>query len=545
MGLIVVAAAHQRSDVVGQLQGGEQVIGLADGGGQGLAVGPLQLMGLGVFRRGQRALAVADLDAGGAAQTELGGVIVDGLNAGQTAHLVKEVVARHGDGLADVHPPVGIAQRPHPAPGLGILVEGIHALVLNDGGGGDDAGFQRRHGGDHLESGAGGVGAVHGTVEHGQPLVGQQLVVVPAKGGGNERGIGGQRQHAAGAHLHHGGGAAPLVAVLVDHALDGGGQRVLRGGLQVQIQRQRHGTAGLGLLDVGLAGDLPLVVGGHQTGAVLTPQPVLKGLFHAAFAHQRVHGVALFPVFRPILGVDAGDAAQNVGGIGGVIGPDGILPRGHAGEIAVDDPGDQLRGHVQSEHIAAAARQLIADAGDQPGLGVGVFAVDVKQRPQVGQQLGGRGLALQLAAVQKLGEGLLVAGGQIQVRRRLGNGQRVHPDRVRLLTQADQLPDGVVELGVRLEGLLAEGQGIGQTVGHQHLAVAVGDDAAAGLHRLPCGVGGNGLGTVFAAVQNLGVIQRRQKQQQHQSQSSHQNIQAAAGGMGILHHGKGAPFKVR
>ena len=545
MGLIVVAAAHQRGDVVGQLQRGEQVIGLADGGGQGLAVGPLQLMCLGVLRRGQRAPAVADLNAGGAPQTELGGVIVDGLDAGQAAHLIKEVVARHGNGLADVDPPMGIAQRPHPAPGLGILVEGIHALVLNDGGGGDDAGLQRRHGGEQLKGGAGGVGAVHGTVEHGQPLVGQQLVVVLPEGGGIVGGVGGQGQHAAGAHLHHGGGAAPLVAVLVDHALNGGGQRVLRGGLQIQIQRQRHGTAGVGLLDIDLAGDLPLVVGGHQTGAVLTPQPVLKGLFHAAFSHQRVHGIALFPVFRPVLGVDAGDAAQNVGGIGGLIGADGILPRGHAGEIAVDDPGDQLRGYVLGEHIAAAARQLIADAGDEPRLGVGIGAVNVKQRPQLSQQLSGGGLALQLAAVQKLGKGFLVAGGQIQVRRRLGNGQRVHPHRIRLLTQADQPPDGVVKRIVGGEGLLAEGQGIGQTVGYQHLAVAVGDHAAAGLHRLPCGVGGDGLGAVFAAVQDLGVIQRRQKQQQHQSQRRRQHIQAAAGGMGILHHGKGAPFKVR
>ena len=384
----MLAAAHQRGDVVGQLQGGEQVIGLADGGGQGLAVRPLQIVGLGVLRRGQRTLAVADLDAGGAAQTELRGVIVNGLDAGQTAHLIKEVVAGHGNGVTDIDAAMGIAQRPHPAPGLGILVEGVHALVLNDGGGGDDAGLQRRHGGVHLEGGAGRVGAVDGAVEHGQPLVLQQLVVALGEGGQVKGGVGGQRQHLAGAHLHHSGSAAPLIAVLVDHALDGVGQRVLGGGLQVKIQRQRHGAAGLRLLYIELAGDLALFIGGYQPGAVVAVEPVLKGTLHAAFTHQSVHRVALCLIFRPILRVNAGDAAQNVGGVGGVVLPDGGLSRGDAGKIAVGDLGDQLRGHILGKDVAVPARQLIADACDQPGLHGGIAAVDVVHLPQCVHQRG-------------------------------------------------------------------------------------------------------------------------------------------------------------
>ena len=73
----MLTVAYQRGDVVGQLQRRKQVIALADGGGQGLTVGPLQIVGLGVLRGGQSALGLgavgaADLDAGVLPQTELG-----------------------------------------------------------------------------------------------------------------------------------------------------------------------------------------------------------------------------------------------------------------------------------------------------------------------------------------------------------------------------------------------------------------------------------------------------------------------------------------
>ena len=86
----MLTVAYQRGDVVGQLQRRKQVIALADGGGQGLTVGPLQIVGLGVLRGGQSALGLgavgaADLDAGVLPQTELGGIVVQRLNARQTA----------------------------------------------------------------------------------------------------------------------------------------------------------------------------------------------------------------------------------------------------------------------------------------------------------------------------------------------------------------------------------------------------------------------------------------------------------------------------
>ena len=281
------------------------------------------------------------------------------------------------------------------------------------------------------------------------------------------------------------------------------------------IQRQRHDIAGLRFLHIDLAGDLALVVGGDQPGAVLAPQPVLKGLLHAALAHQRVHGIALVPVFRPILRVNAGDAAQNVGGIGSVVIPDRGLPRGDTGKIAVGDLGDQLGGYVLGKHIALPAGQLIADTGNKPGLRAGIAVADAEQRPQVFQQRRRGGLDRQLVFRQKLGKGLVIPGGQVQIRRILGDGQSVHPGGIRLLAQGDQPPDGGVQLLVTLKILLVEGKGIGQAVGHQHLAVGIGEDTTAGLHRLPCGIGGDGSGPVFTAIEDLGIIQRGEEQQQH------------------------------
>ena len=228
----MLAAAHQRGDIVGQLQGGEQVVGLADGGGDGLAVRPLPVVAVRPLRRGQHTAGIADLNAGGRAKTELGGVAVQRADPGQASHLVEEVVAGDGDGLGHIDAPVGSAALLiDPAHGLGMRIIGIDAAVLNDGGGGDDAALQRRHGGTHLEGGAGGVHTLRGAVEHGQTIIRHKRLVVLVEGGQVIGGVAGQCQHLAAAHRYHGGSAAALVAVLVDHAGDGVGQRLLHIGL--------------------------------------------------------------------------------------------------------------------------------------------------------------------------------------------------------------------------------------------------------------------------------------------------------------------------
>ena len=246
---------------------------------------------------------------------------------------------------------------PDPAHGLRVFVIGVDTLVLDDSGGGDDALLQRRHGGTQLEGGAGGVNALGGAVEHRQPLVGRQLLVVLVERLQIVGGIAGQCQHLAGAHLHHGHSAAALVAVLVHHALNGAGQRVLRHLLEVDVDGQRHGAAGLGLAGVQLAGELAVFVGGDEPFAVHAVEIVLKGLLHAVLAHQIVHGVApirvahiagLF-VAAPLLLPYSAHGAQNVRRQLGVVYPRRRRLDGHALIVPVGDAADQRRGHVLGE----------------------------------------------------------------------------------------------------------------------------------------------------------------------------------------------------
>ena len=247
----MIAAADESGHIVGQLQGGEQVIGLTDGGGDGLAVGPGFADFFGVFGAGQHAVGVADLDARAAAQAKLTGVVVQPLDACKPAHLIEKVVARHRDGLAHVHGSVGAAGGIiDPASGLGELIVGVNAPVHNSGGGSDNAGLQGRHRGAELEGGAGGVGAVGGAVKHGQggilaPGVVHLVPLAQVVGG-----IAGQGQHLPGAHADHCRRAAPGHAIAFRHGLDGGRQGILGGFLQVQVDGQGHGVARLGFLGV-------------------------------------------------------------------------------------------------------------------------------------------------------------------------------------------------------------------------------------------------------------------------------------------------------
>ena len=168
MSLIVIAAAHQRGHVVGQLQRREQVVGLADGGGNGLAVGPLLIVAFRPLGGGQHAAGVADLNAGGLPQPELGGVAVQCPDTGEPSHLIEKVVAGVGDGLRHIDASVGGAGLTvDPAHGLRILVIGVDTAVLDDGGRRDDAALQCRHRRHHLECGAWGINALGGAVEHG------------------------------------------------------------------------------------------------------------------------------------------------------------------------------------------------------------------------------------------------------------------------------------------------------------------------------------------------------------------------------------------
>lgn len=166
-----------------------------------------------------------------------------------------------------------------PAPGLGRLVIVIDAPVHDGGGGGDDAGLQSRYRCAGLKGGARCIRTADGPVQQGRAHgVADQLGVILVKGRQIIGGIAGHGQHLAAANTHHHRCAATDHAVLLRHGLDGLGQGFFRVLLQVDVQGQGHGTAGLRFLGIELAGDLALLIGGDDAGALGAVEIGFKGL---------------------------------------------------------------------------------------------------------------------------------------------------------------------------------------------------------------------------------------------------------------------------
>ena len=287
--------------------------------------------------------------------------------------------------------------------------------------------------------------------------------------------------------------------------------------------------------------------------------------------------------------LDGPGAAQNVGGVVGVILPDGPGLHHHAVKAAVVEQGDEVHRHVLRKniggHIEAVAHhpaqlQLVEDPQHQPGLLLGAPQVRVLQaevRPhQIHQGLGGElavhrpQLGLKGGAhggVGGLGSDLTVGppvlrqvpleaaalgggggGSGVDEGLRPGEGEGVGPLHAAGLTLADQPQHRpghrlVVALALRrLDQVRVDGDGVALPVAHQHLAVAVGDDPPGRLHRLRGGDLGGGPGQVGVVVHHLGVVEHRNKQPQAQGENPHQNAGAemklfAAADVVLVHGG--------
>ena len=254
MGGIAGTTVDQRSHIVGDLKRSKQVIGLADGGGQGVARVPRCADAGGILRSGVDAGGLGQLNAGGLAQAIGPGIPGQRLNADVDAHMVKKDIAGVPQSVAHrLHAMGRAVLAVEPAPELGTIV--VHdAGVLDLGGGGDVPGLQSRRGRHHLIGGAGGIGTLERPVEEGaQAVIG--LVIGHSRR--VKRGPVGAGQHTAGVHIdRHCRTAAGAVVQLGDVL----GQRVLCGGLQTAVQRQRHRVAGLGRDGVLYADDIALLV---------------------------------------------------------------------------------------------------------------------------------------------------------------------------------------------------------------------------------------------------------------------------------------------
>ena len=105
-------------------------------------------------------------------------------------------------------------------------------------------------------------------------------------------------------------------------------------------------------------------------------------------------------------------------------------------------------------------------------------------------------------AVQGIGEG----GG-------VGDGQVVLPLHALGLTQLQQLQNGLVLILAGLQEAGVEGEVVGGAAGDHGLAVAVGNKAAGGLHRLRPGDGADGLGEVVVVIGDLDIKEQSQVDQ--------------------------------
>ena len=306
----------QGGDVVGQLDGGDLGALLTDGHGQHVALIPFAPKGLGKLRAGHHTSGLGQLHPCLLTQAELGGVLVQLLDAHPPAYIIEEVVAGYLDGVGYVDRSVGASiLAVDPALRLGRRPIGVLPLIPDDGGGGDDFLLQPGDGADHLEGGTGGIQTAEGPVIQGLQRVVQQAVVVLPKVGEGVGGVGGGGQDLPGPHiLHHAGRPLHRVA----QPGDPGGQGVLHLLLEAQVDGEEHVAPRLGgqalpclLVRQPLGGDDLAIFIALQSLLPRSPVEVLlKGGLRAGDAHGIVHVVAaLLLIGRPgILGDGAGVA---------------------------------------------------------------------------------------------------------------------------------------------------------------------------------------------------------------------------------------------
>ena len=267
------------------------------------------------------------------------------------------------------------------------------------------AGFERGDGRQRLQGRAGGVFSLRGAIPHRLQGVGGELGEVLTERREGIGRIGRERQHVARADLHDGHGCAAVDAVRLRHRRDGIFERLLHLCLKVDVDRQRHGGAGLRLDRVELAGDLAgVVVEGHKALAVAAVKIVFKRIFHAGDADGARERVAvLVLIIVPVL--NTAGVAEDVGGIVGLVNTHGRGVHLHAGIVAVLDEGNERNIHVARKFEGRGAVHL--------GGGEGVAQPDERAH-----RAGGQGFV----------DAVLAAQLQIQRRARQRSGEAVVAD---------------------------------------------------------------------------------------------------------------------
>ena len=410
------------------------------------------------------------------------------------------------------------------------------------------AGFERGDGRQRLQGRAGGVFSLRGAVPHRLQGIGGELCKVLTERREGIGRIGRERQHVARADLHDGNGRAAVDAVGFCHGRDGIFERLLHLCLKVDVDRQRHGGAGLRLDGVELAGDLAGFVERDKALAVAAVEIVFKRIFHAGDADGARERVAvLILIIVPVL--NAAGVAEDVGGVVGLIDAHGRGVHLHAGIVAILDERNERNIHVARKFEGRGAVHL--------GGGEGVAQPDERAHRAGGQGFVDPVLAAQLQIQrrtrQRSGETVIAdvlfidplerdevfderfraaVRGVVSVGRGPGERQRVLNFDALRIHQVDDAQQRVVELVGRDERGIKI-QRVDRAVRHEHLAVAVGEDAARGLDGLGLGVRADGLVEVIVAVDDLCVKERDNEYERAEKHRRAERDQAAGKAFGI------------
>ena len=282
---------------------------------------------------------------------------------------------------------------------------------------------------------------------------------------------------------------------------------------------------------------------------------VLKRRLRPGFADDGRERVAVFILITvPVL--DAARVAENVGGGVRFINAHGGGVHLYAGIGAVLDERDERNVHIAGKFIAAQAvhsgdGQRVAQA-DNPARGRrgqrfvhAVFLAQAQVERRAGKP-GGKALVRQRVVLADPLEGNEIfhqrfraaTPGIVGVGAAVGKRQRVAAVHALLLQQCNETKQRIVQLlGGNQRGIEAER--VDGAVRYQHLAVAVGEDAARALHRLRARVRAHRLRTVIVSVDDLRIEHRNDEQQRAQKDHAAKDDQAA--GKALCIHG-GAPF---
>ena len=514
------------------------------------------------FGIGPVAKVLKKLYAGAFAQAQGLGGGVDDLNIQHIAQLVEVVVTGvpkgfHGVQRAVGPAVIGVNQTLGLKAGGGVFH--VNAFVPNGFHAADGPGIDTGNHHGHFVGRAGGIGGLQGPVQQGGKLLLQNIVVVLPEGGKTVGGVAGAGQNLAGAHIddHHRaalgiGAVGPLFALggvfaALPQVSNQRFQSVLGGGLQGKVNGKLHILSGHGphfhavyYLVIGPA-EGAVGVGFVYPDAVDAVEVFFKGFLQAVLAYQGVHGIAVFFLvdIRPLAGGDRANVSENVGGIFGVVFPGGGGFGLQARGVQLQNGGQSLTAGVCQEHVvgkigdALPQVQLIADADDGPGVGIGPgFGNAVVGTELLNQQRSGN-VRVQAALFRQVFLEIALPGGAHLVENVgkgscVGDGEVVGVFDVHIPAKGYQLKKIVIAAGGTADDIVVEHQVVAGPVADQDIAVAVGDFAPGGLDP---GFGGVVFHVVHhaAGFDDLLAVKFQGEKAQHQAKQKQDNAYTESG----------------